>query len=308
MKHEISNSEEGIEVNIDKDKVPNNLSKELALQNRIREFFNEDKLTSITIDELNTSQDFRQDIMDSNTVLADYQSGNDQLQNPITNGVLPSEFKTSQKSKDDLLFDGTGKLIGTEKELEQKLNESSEQGQDKSDTYVFPNAQNATENNSTNDFTTAIDDKVREIEKQKLPDEVIATFQDGNYRSVEAINDMTLYRVYGEKAGKQGCFLTTEVPTDRLHTKLESALLLDWCNSRQYYCEVEVPKGTVLNIGKVAKQYSAEGHSLRGGADQVVVSPQFAEESWHFKTEHELGFAGNYLDFEKKARKIESDE
>lgn len=171
------------------------------------------------------------------------------------------------------------------------------------------------------DRYTAIDNKVIELPQQKLPSEIQNTFRGGNYRTVEAAEDLTLYRVYGEGAGKQGCYLTTQLPTDRMSVKIEAALPTKvegvmtnngfeesarWNNSREYYCEVDVPKGTIMNIGKVAEQYTADNHILKGGADQVLVSPQFAAEPKHYKNEQCLGFAGNYKEFSDKAKKLET--
>lgn len=171
------------------------------------------------------------------------------------------------------------------------------------------------------DTCTAIDNKVIELPKQQLPKAIQDTFRGGNYRTVEAAEDMILYRVYGEGAGRQGCFLTTQVPTDRMNTKLESALptkvegnmtkngfeeTARWNNSREYYCEVHIPKGTVLNIGKVGEQFTMDNHILKGGADQILVSPRFASEPSHYKKEQRLGYAGNYNVFSEKAKRLES--
>lgn len=91
-----------------------------------------------------------------------------------------------------------------------------------------------------------------------------------------------------------------------MDSKVNSALLAEWNNSRKYYCEVEVPKGTILNIGKVAEQKTASGDALIGGADQILVSPEFAADSTHYKNEHTLDFTGNYHVFSEKAKKIEN--
>lgn len=154
-------------------------------------------------------------------------------------------------------------------------------------------------------ITTAIDKSVVDIDKQDLPESICCTFKDGCYRTVETTEDITLYRVYGDSAGKQGCFLTTQIPKDRMDSKMNSALLAEWNNSRKYYCEVEVPKGTILNIGKVAEQKTASGDTLDGGADQILVSPEFAADPTHYKNEYTLDFTGNYLEFSDKARRIE---
>lgn len=52
---------------------------------------------------------------------------------------------------------------------------------------------------------------------------------------------------------------------------MDSALLLEWKNSIEYEEEIVVPKGTVLQIGKVAPQVTKGGITLTGGVDQVVL-------------------------------------
>ena len=149
--------------------------------------------------------------------------------------------------------------------------------------------------------TTAIDCKVREIEKQTLPDSIVDTFKDGNYKTVEAIEDLLLYRVYGGNSEKQGCFLTTEKPVDRLYSKMESALLQEWKNTREYYCEVYISKGTKMNIGKVGEQKTLDNASLPGGADQIIVSREFAGDKSNFGESVELSFSSEYLQFSRRA-------
>lgn len=169
-------------------------------------------------------------------------------------------------------------------------------------------ADSTTSGGKNNDvrITTAIDNRVADIDKLDLPENVCSTFKDSCYRTVETTEDITLYRVYGDGAEKQGCYLTTQIPKDRMDTKVNSALLAEWNNSRKYYCEVEVPKGTILNIGKVAEQKTASGNTLDGGADQILVSPEFAADPTHYKDEHPLNFTGNYLEFSEKAKELEN--
>lgn len=153
------------------------------------------------------------------------------------------------------------------------------------------------------DTRTKIDNKVKELPKTDLPKEKQNTFRGANYRTVEANEDLTLYRVYDKN--KEGEYLTTELPTDRMTSKIDSALLPEWKNSRKYYCEVDVPKGTIMNIGKVAEQRTRDNTLLKGGADQILVSKEFVSEKEHYKQSYELNFGGNYHEFEKKAKDIE---
>ena len=138
---------------------------------------------------------------------------------------------------------------------------------------------------------TAIDSKVTQVIQENLPQSIKSTFMDSQYRTVVATEDMTLFRVYGGHSGKQGIYLTTERPVDRIGSKYQSALLHEWKNTREYYCEVHIPKGTVLNIGKAAPQRTISGAILSGGGDQVVVSSEFARHPSNYGKEYPLGFS-----------------
>lgn len=156
---------------------------------------------------------------------------------------------------------------------------------------------------------TSLDKKVKELPRQDLerPGDK-ESFQGGKYRTVETTEDLVLYRVYGEGADKQGRFLTTERPTDRMNAKIEMALLPQWANSRRFYCEVEIPKGTVLNIGKCEAQKMEGGEMLQGGVEQIMVSDEFVKKNpQNYKEGHLLQFAGNYRLFDKIAKRIEGE-
>lgn len=159
-----------------------------------------------------------------------------------------------------------------------------------------------------NDRATAIESFVKEIEKQELEKDIpIESFKNEDYRTVVATNDITLYRVFSDEGHKCGRYLTTEIPKDRMASKLDSSLAPQWHNTREYYCEVNVPKGTVMQIGKVAEQKTLAGEKLPGGADQIVVSSAFSNEKQHYGESKPLGFIDRYLEFEKKAQKIEDE-
>ena len=215
---------------------------------------------------------------------------------------------SSQAAKSIMI---AGKMIESIGEDEDAAIESLEEGQQKAkeenETIISHNNQLSSGEGykPPDNIQTAIDDKVKDTAKQILPESIAHTFKDGYYRTVETTEDITLYRVYGDKADKQGCYLTTQIPKDRMYTKIHSALPSEWRNSRKYYCEVVVPKGTILNIGKVKQQETTSGNTLVGGEDQILVSPEFAANQKHYREEHSLNFTGNYLDFEEKAKKIE---
>ena len=58
----------------------------------------------------------------------------------------------------------------------------------------------------------------------------------------------------------------------RIQAKIDTALLPEWKNTRQYEAVIKIPKGVELNIGKVAPQtINSSGFILKGGADQVLL-------------------------------------
>jgi len=120
-------------------------------------------------------------------------------------------------------------------------------------------------------YQTAIDDKVTVIEKQELPKQVADSFLDGYYRTVVTNEEITLYRVYGGNADKFGSYAATTPAGNRIQVKMDSALLPQWKNTREYEVVIKVPKGAVLNIGKVAPQTTKSGAVLPGGGDQIVL-------------------------------------
>ncbi|MBN8209820.1 hypothetical protein JI666_13770 [Bacillus sp. NTK071] len=76
-----------------------------------------------------------------------------------------------------------------------------------------------------------------------------------------------------------GSFITIIPAVNRINAKVNTALLPDWKNSRQYEAVIEVPKGEVLNIGRVEKQNTKTGALLKGDADQVLL-PQGWPSEW----------------------------
>jgi hypothetical protein len=68
-----------------------------------------------------------------------------------------------------------------------------------------------------------------------------------------------------------GSFATSMPSANRIQAKIDSALLPEWGNTRMYEAVIEVPKDQVLNIGKVAEQYTKTGTKLAGQADQILL-------------------------------------
>ncbi|WP_242513852.1 hypothetical protein [Aeribacillus pallidus] len=100
------------------------------------------------------------------------------------------------------------------------------------------------------DYLTRIDNQVEEIEKMPLPSSIATTFKDSNYRTVITKENVTVYRVFGGHADAGGTFATTSPAVNRIQTKIDLALLPEWKNTRNYEAVIEIPKGTILNIGR----------------------------------------------------------
>ena len=180
----------------------------------------------------------------------------------------------------------------------------------------------------------SFEDKIQEVDWEPIDDKnIVDSFLNGEYKTVEATEDIIAYRVYGGGSEKEGnpngefIFLTPREPRDRIVEKLDSALTNKWQgeikdeegkpkydengeplksrpNTREYYCEVYIPKGTHMNVGKVAPQETLGGQLLEGGGEQIVLS----KDGLSFGEGKEIHYWGHYLDFEKTAQKIEREE
>ena len=127
------------------------------------------------------------------------------------------------------------------------------------------------EGSSNAKYLTRIENKVTGIEKTELPEWVAKSFTDGNYRTVVTNDNVILYRTFGGKADAGGGFATTMATGNRIQAKIDTALLPEWGNTRMYEAVIVVPKGQMLNIGKVAEQYTSTGANLAGQADQILL-------------------------------------
>ncbi|QPG04610.1 hypothetical protein IT774_10225 [Salinimonas marina] len=72
----------------------------------------------------------------------------------------------------------------------------------------------------------------------------------------------------GEQAKANGGFATTVQNASRSDT----AVFQQWSNQR-FEAELDIPKGSLINVGKVARQTSKSGKRTyhKGGADQVIL-------------------------------------
>lgn len=153
-------------------------------------------------------------------------------------------------------------------------------GVNKADKAYNWSGTNPTATPNGNGYSTAIDSKVTEINKAYLPDSVKYSFTDGEYRTVVTNEDISVYRAFGGNADMGGGYATTSPAVSRIDAKLDTALLPSWGNTRMYEAEIVIPKGTVINIGKVAPQtIPSTGTVLPGGADQVLL-PQDWSLDW----------------------------
>ncbi|MEB6336574.1 RHS repeat domain-containing protein [Serratia rhizosphaerae] len=121
--------------------------------------------------------------------------------------------------------------------------------------------------------------KYREIDKTDLPSWIKDSFKNVEYKTVVTTEEVTLYRVFGGNAKIDGSFVSTSPAANKIQVKIDSALLPEWKNTRQFEAMIKVPKGTILQIGKVEKQTMMSGAVLKGGADQILL-PQNYPMSW----------------------------
>ena len=121
--------------------------------------------------------------------------------------------------------------------------------------------------------------KYKEIDKAELPDWIRDSFKDGEYKTVLTTEDVTLYRVFGGNAKIDGSFVGTSPALNKIQAKIDAALLPEWKNTRQFEATLKIPKGTILQIGKVEKQIMKSGAVLEGGVDQILL-PHGYPVSW----------------------------
>jgi len=93
---------------------------------------------------------------------------------------------------------------------------------------------------NSNEYSTAIDDKVTVINKKELPESLGNTFTDGEYCTVVTNEEIKVYRTFGGKADAGGGFATTNSSNSRIQSKIDSALLPEWGNTRAYEVEITI--------------------------------------------------------------------
>ena len=134
-------------------------------------------------------------------------------------------------------------------------------------------------------YSTNIDAKVTVVAKNDgVPSFIKESFLDSNYRTVVTKEDVTVYRVFGGNAEAGGGFASTVPASNRIQSKIDAALLPEWKNSRTHEVEIVIPKGTEINVGKVASQtIESTDTVLEGGVDQILL-PQNWPKEWIIDT------------------------
>jgi hypothetical protein len=119
-------------------------------------------------------------------------------------------------------------------------------------------------------INTAINDKVKLVDKDRLRPSDVETFRGAEYVTVETTQKATVYRKFGgsdDQAKLHGGFASTTQNANRQQT----AVYPKWSNSR-FEAEIEVPSGQKLNLGTVGEQPpSSSTPKYRGGADQILL-------------------------------------
>lgn len=129
-------------------------------------------------------------------------------------------------------------------------------------------------------FKTSLINKYKILPKTPLKKEIVDSFLNGEYVTVQTTEELILYRIYGEyKKGDGtivgaklcGAFASTEFAESSIEVKVRLALDPKWLSTKMYEIKILVPTGTILNIGKVAPMTTLSGTILEGGADQILL-------------------------------------
>ena len=117
---------------------------------------------------------------------------------------------------------------------------------------------------------TAIDNKVRVINKARLNIGTAQTFKNGNYQTVMTNQNVLVYRKFGGGAN-QGKLLGAYATTQPNANRNDTAVYPKWSTYR-FEAQIEIPQGQIINIGKVGAQPPNNPNpKYRGGADQILM-------------------------------------
>ena len=110
---------------------------------------------------------------------------------------------------------------------------------------------------------------------------LVDSFLNGEYKTVRTTAPIVLYRAYGNGAKKEGSFTTTEPPIDLSVIERRCAIKNEFNNNLCNYTVIQVPIGTVLQVGFVAPQLANDNLPniplclYKGGAVQAVLPVDF---------------------------------
>lgn len=62
-------------------------------------------------------------------------------------------------------------------------------------------------------------------------------------------------------------------------------MLPEWKNTRNYEAIIEIPEGTILNIGRAEKQFTKTDAVLKGNEDQILLPLNYSLE-WIKEIKH----------------------
>jgi hypothetical protein len=97
------------------------------------------------------------------------------------------------------------------------------------------------------------------MNKGPLPDAIAKTFRSNTYIKLVTQEEITLYRVYGGKAGEMSSFWTRTKPQGPLQATIDNALDQNWGNTATNISTIKVPKGTTIYDGFAAGQRGLVG-------------------------------------------------
>ncbi len=106
-----------------------------------------------------------------------------------------------------------------------------------------------------------------------LGEEVAKTFRSATYNERVLDEPLTLYRVYGGKAGEISPYWTATKPSGPLQSKMDSALLSEWGNTATNTATITVPKGTTIFEGFAGSQIGKQNpyENVMGGGNQIYI-------------------------------------
>lgn len=137
-------------------------------------------------------------------------------------------------------------------------------------------------------YKTDIHDALTLIEKDtNLDHDDVNSFLNADYNTYVTTKKVILYRVFGNfqfnkdknvrGAGANGRFVSTEFAESIIDAKIRLALLPHWGNTRMYEEKILLAKNETINLGVVAPTTTLSNTILAGGADQIILKANWAQ-------------------------------